>query len=71
VQGLGDRTGIFTETVPSNGSAIVTFQDLRDAIRCLRHVRTDNFFANRRLDTHFVHVGTLIEVPSLTLGTVG
>jgi len=54
--------GIFTETVSSNGSAIVAFQDLRDAARCLRHVRTDNFFANRRLDTQFVSIGTLLEV---------
>ena len=63
VQGLGDRTGIFTEMIASYGSAIVSFHDLRDAYRCLRHIRTDNFFATRRLDTHFVSILSLLEVP--------
>lgn len=48
--------------IESHGSAIVAFHDLRDALRCLRHVRTDNFFASRRLDTHFVSIVTIIEV---------
>ena len=53
---------MLTDTIPNNGSAIVSFHDLRDALRCLRHLRNDNFFANRRLDTHFISISTLIEV---------
>lgn len=48
--------------IPSHGSAMVSFHDLRDSLRCLCHVRSDNFFGNRRLDTHFVSLITLIEV---------
>lgn len=48
--------------IESHGSVIVSFHDLRDALRCLRYIRTDNFFANRRLDTHFVSIVALIDV---------
>ena len=59
---MGDRTGIFTEMITIHGSAIVAFHDLRDAMRCLRHLRNDHFFPNRKLETHFVSNITLQEV---------